>query len=244
MSLILRGREFRPTLAGLLIAAAACVITVLLGNWQIRRAAEKRLVSAQHDAAMNQPALAMTAAAVATGIDPSGYLGRRIALKGAFDPGFTYFLDNRSRGGKPGYEVLTPIRLKGSDMNILVLRGWLPAGARRDAIPSVTTPDTEVEIEGVTLHALSHALQPPGTLPAGRVRQNLSIAEFARLSGRAMLPFVLEQHTDTADGLDRTWPRKDSGADKNVAYAVQWYCFALLSAILFVVLSFRRKARA
>jgi surfeit locus 1 family protein len=239
--LTLRGREFRPSFAGLLIAVAACTITVMLGNWQFRRAAEKQLTSMRHDEAMSRPALAL-AGALADGGDPATLIGRRLVLKGTFEPELTYFLDNRSRDGRPGYEVLTPVRLSGSELSILVLRGWLPAGVRRDMVPGpIRTPSGELELEGVALRALSHALQPPGVPPAGQVRQNLSIAEFARLSGRAMLPFALEQRTDTADGLDRNWPRMDSSADKNIAYAVQWYCFAMLSVILFIVLSFRRQ---
>lgn len=242
MALTFRGREFRPGFVGLLVAAAACTVTVMLGNWQLHRAEDKRLVSARHETAMSEPALILSAATLATGVDPAIFTGRRVAVRGSFDPGLTYFLDNRSRGGRPGYEVLTPLRLTGSEQSLLVLRGWMPAGARREAMPFVRTPEGEVKIEGLALRALSHALQPPGPPQAGRVRQNLEIAEFARLSGRVILPFALEQHTDTEDGLDRAWPRADSGADKNMAYAVQWYSFAVLSLILFITLSFKRQA--
>jgi cytochrome oxidase assembly protein ShyY1 len=55
---------------------------------------------------------------------------------------------------------------------------------------------------------------------------------------------VIEQHSDTGDGLLRDWPRPDSGAEKNEAYSFQWYSLATLAIVLLVVLSFRKDERA
>jgi cytochrome oxidase assembly protein ShyY1 len=53
-------------------------------------------------------------------------------------------------------------------------------------------------------------------------------------------PFVIEQTSDARDGLARVWQPPDAGADRNRGYALQWYLFAVLAAILYVALNFRR----
>jgi len=90
---------------------------------------------------------------------------------------------------------------------------------------------------GIT--GLPRALE--ATAPSsGTVRQNLDIAAFAAESGLALEPLVIEQHSDTDDGLERDWPRADLGIDRNEGYALQWYTFAALAIVLAIVLSFRR----
>jgi cytochrome oxidase assembly protein ShyY1 len=70
--------------------------------------------------------------------------------------------------------------------------------------------------------------------------QNLDIAEFARASKLAMLPFVLQQSTDTHDGLTRDWPRPSAGAERHRGYAFQWFALAAMAFLFFVVTGFRR----
>ena len=76
-----------------------------------------------------------------------------------------------------------------------------------------------------------------------RIRQNLEIAEFAKETGLGLHPFVLEQHSDSGDGLLRDWPRADAGAEKNDAYSFQWYSLAALAVVLALVLSFRKNEK-
>ncbi len=237
MSIAFRGREFRPSPIGLVIAATACVITVLLGNWQMRRAEEKQRAGALREAAQQAPARGLPV----TPFDPAEYVMTKVKAQGIFDPSQIYLLDNRSRDGRPGYEVMTPLRIQGSELNVLVLRGWLAAGPKRDVVPPFRTPEGEHRIEGLAIAGFSHVLEPPGANLQGRVRQNMTIESFTALTGLRMLPVAIEQHSDMADGLQRNWPRAETGADKNTAYAMQWYAFALLAVVLAVVLSFRRK---
>ncbi len=239
MPILFRGREFRPSAFGLVAAAAACVITVLLGNWQMRRAEEKIHAHELREAAERASPRRLPSVP----FDPAAYFMTKVRVRGVFDESQTYLLDNRARNGRPGYEVLTPLRIKGTDRHVLVLRGWVAGGATRDAIPAFGTPRGEYEIEGLAIPGFSRVLEPPGTGAQGRVRQNMTIEGFAVLSGLSMVPVAIEQHSDMADGLVRNWPRADSGADKNTAYAMQWYAFAMLAVVLAVVLSFRRQVR-
>lgn len=204
--------RFRPPWWGVLLAAAGCAAGIALGAWQQGRAAEKRA------AALNVP---------------------RVALRGALLERFTVYLDNRLYRGRPGYQVVQPLRTP-DGRHVLVNRGWMAAGARPGEPPRARTPAGEVAIEGVRRERIARALEPPGAKREGAVWQNASVPEFAAWSGLALEPWVLEQHSALEDGLARDWPAEDAGAGKNEAYALQWYSLAALCVVLFLALNFKR----
>ena len=207
---------------------------VSLGNWQARRAEEKRTMGAQFDQALRSPPVALV-----PGVDPAGLIHKHVAARGRFVAEHTVFLDNKVRGGRAGYEVVTPVRLAGSDWHVLVDRGWIAAPASRASLPEVRTPANDLEVDGIALERLPHALEA-GTAPRGKVRQNLDVSSFAAETGLRLEPLVIEQHSDSHDGLGRDWPRPDFGVARHQSYALQWYSFAALAIVLLIVLSTRR----
>ena len=236
MMLTFLGRTFRPKWWGFALAVAGCAAFIALGNWQARRAEEKRALAARLDAAQRAPARALPARPVAA----SDYAQRRVAALGTFVPQYTVLLENKIHDGRLGYEVVTPLRLGQSPLHVLVDRGWVAAGARRDELPEIRTPPGELQIEGIALQRLPQAFEPEHRPPQGRVWQNLRLDEFAAATGLALQPVVIEQLSQIDDGLVRDWVRPDTGAERNASYALQWYSFAALAVILFLVQSFRR----
>jgi cytochrome oxidase assembly protein ShyY1 len=206
---MLAGYSFRPRLWALALAVAACAAGIALGRWQSGRADEKRSAASEQEK-------------------------KRVSVRGVFLPERTVLLENRIHNHRPGYEVITPLRLDDAS-HILVNRGWLAQGEKEPPAPQGRVP-----VEGVALARLPHALSL-GEASKSHIRQNLDIAEFAKETGLALHPFVLEQHSDSGDGLLRDWPRPDVGAEKNAAYSFQWYALAALAVVLFVVLSFRKR---
>jgi surfeit locus 1 family protein len=204
------------------------VLFISLGNWQSRRAAEKRELGAALERAAQSAPIELPSAA--------DLLHKRVAARGQFVAERTVLLDNKLRRGRPGYEVVTPLRMGNS--HVLVNRGWMPAPPRRDTVPAVPTPAGEVHIDGIALERLPHALQAGPS--SGKVRQNLDIAAYAAETGLQLLPIVIEQHSDSGDGLARDWPRADLGIEKHESYSLQWYSFAALAIALGLIFSFRR----
>lgn len=232
-------RDFRPTWWGAALAAAGCALFIVLGNWQTHRAQEKHALAARVDAALAGAPLKLPAHQVEVAV----FALRRVVAQGEFVPAQTVFLDNKIHHGRVGYEVVTPLRLAGGPLHVLVDRGWTPANPRREILPQVSTPVGEQRIEGLALTRFPRAFEPFRRVRQGRVWQNLQLADFSRESGLALLPLVIEQHSDTPDGLVRDWPRQDSGAARNESYALQWYLFAVLALVLFVVHSYRKGVR-
>jgi surfeit locus 1 family protein len=162
----------------------------------------------------------------------------RVAVEGEFVPKYTVYLDNRTRRGKAGYEIVTPLRIRGTSSHVLVNRGWIEAGRTRDALPEVPTPAGELRIEGIALERLPRILKLENS--RGRVRQDLEIAAYAKETGLGLEPRVIEQHSHAPDGLARDWPPHDAGVEKHEGYALQWYSLAALAVALAIVLSFRK----
>ena len=217
----------------MVVAAAA---TVSLGNWQGRRADEKRGLAERFERAGRAEAVPVPGAPA-----PAPALAfHRLSATGEFVPRFTVLLDNKVYRGRTGYFVVTPLRIAGTGMHVLVNRGWIAAGARREDIPEVRTPSGTVTVEGFGQE------HPPRVLSAGtstheaRVWQELSLDEFSKWSGLALQPVFLEQHSEAGDGLVRDWPAPDFGIDRHTSYSMQWYLIAALSVVLFLVLSFER----
>jgi surfeit locus 1 family protein len=181
------------------LAAAACAAGIALGVWQAGRAEQKRALGAQQ---------------------------QRIVVHGEFLAERTLLLDNKVRHHRPGYEVVTPLRLA-EGVHVLVNRGWIEAPREREKLPTVTTPPGRVRIEGRVLERVP--------------RQSIDLKEFALESGLALQAFVIEQHAGPADGLLREWTAPDAGIEKNQAYSLQWYSLAALAVVLFLVLSFKRR---
>jgi surfeit locus 1 family protein len=206
------GYSFRPRAWALAAAALACAAFIALGNWQTRRADEKRALGAQLQS---------------------------VSVTGAFVPKYSVMLDNKLRHGKPGYEVVTPLRLAGSDLHVLVNRGWVPAPPTRDLLPEVRTPPGEVRIDGIAIERLPRLLDV-GKNERGKVRQSLELQAFSAETGLRLEPRLIEQHSATDDGLLREWPRPDTGVEMHKSYALQWYSFAALAVVLALVFSFRK----
>lgn len=232
----LRGLRFRPRWWGVLLALAACASTVSLGNWQGRRAEEKRALAERFDQAVRMAATPVPAVLVPA----DALVFKRLAAKGEFLPQFTVLLDNKVYHGRPGYFVVTPMRISGGAMHVLVNRGWVAAGARREDLPAVRTPAGEITLEGLGQEHAPRVLAAGSGPPGGRVWQGLVLEEFARWSGLALQPVFLEQHSATGDALVRDWPRPDFGIDRHTSYAMQWYLIAALAVVIFVSLSFDR----
>ena len=233
------GRTFRPGWVPSLAAAAFIALTVALGGWQTRRAEEKLELGRRIDGAAQGPVLQVPSARV----DASGFERHRVAARGTFIASDTFFLDNKVMHGAAGYHVVTPLKLESGGVHVLVDRGWIEAGDR-SKLPDVPTPESVQTIEGVAVVPGTRFLELAPEADSGRLRQNLVVSREEKRLGLSLQPFVIEQTSDARDGLVRAWDRPDTGVDRHRSYALQWYSFAALAAVLYVALGFKRTGSA
>lgn len=220
-------------------AAIAAAIGVSLGQWQTRRAFDKDAIEAR--LAVRETATPIALDGRPAAINELEY--RRVSVSGEFIHDWTVYLDNRPYRGVAGFHVLTPMKVAGSDMYVLVARGWFKRDSvDRAKLPVIAAPEGTIRIEGVVRRGAGHVMElgKAERLRPGAIVQNAGIAEFTQASGLRLQPFVIEQVSDARDGLVRDWLRTSSGADKHRGYAFQWYALAATVLIFFVATGFRR----
>jgi len=129
---------------------------------------------------------------------------------------------------------------------VLVLRGWFPRDVRDPMkLPTVPLPAAPVHLEGKIRHSAGKLMQlgGPAELKPGAILQNVEVAEFARASKLPLQTFIIEQTSDTDDGLVRDWPLPSTGIDTHRGYAFQWYALSVAALIFFLVTGFRRASK-
>ena len=238
---------FRFRLIPFLATVVLVAIGVCAGRWQDGRAAQKLALEARLAAGNAAAPLELGAAPVA-GADVEF---RRVRLQGEWVSAWPVYLDNRPHAGRPGFYLLMPLRLAGSDMHVLVARGWLARDmADRSKLPSYATPAGPVVVEGIARLAPGHVMQlgeAPKITP-GAIVQNADAAALAAATGWRFQPLVVEQSSPdgaaaTAEALQRDWPAPALGADKHKGYAFQWYALAAMAVLFFVFTGLRKSGK-
>jgi surfeit locus 1 family protein len=241
--------KFRPTAKYWLAIVFGLAVTALAFSaaaWQHQRAQFKRGLQAASVAAQQAPALDLTrqplppladvrtqaqlqAQTQAQAQNPLNR--RRVRASGAWLPEKAVFLDNRIYKGRPGREVLMPLRLD-NGAHVLVNRGWIaqPAGQRGE-LPQIRT-QPQARIDGLLMDRLPHYSgwgdRYAQNLPA--VWPNFDMQAYRQASGLTDLQWIVLQTSPSGDGLVRDWPAPGSDVDRHLGYQFQWLGLALLAA--------------
>ncbi|WP_369632811.1 MULTISPECIES: SURF1 family protein [unclassified Variovorax] len=257
-----RGRFLVVTLAAVLALAA----TVSLGRWQLSRAAQKEALQARIDA-QKQKAPLFQAEFLALG-EAAGEMHRPVRLRGLWLTAQTVYLDNRQMHGTPGFYVLTPFALEGSEQAVMVQRGWVQRNfVDRTQLGVVETPPGIVELTALIEPPPSHLFElgaktaaapapaasaaapapsaagasapAPGIQGSSPIRQNLDLEAFRAETQLPLRTDVsLQQSGPASEGLQRDWPAPALGLERHYGYAFQWFGLSALVVILYVWFQF------
>ena len=235
-------RRFRPRALPTLATIVAVVVFVSAGQWQAARMHDKEALRAQFDAAALQAPVALDA--LAESADWNSLRYRPVVVTGRYDARYQVLVDNRIHDGHAGYHVITPLVL-GDGRIALVNRGWTPQGASRTILPQVAPPTGPVTVRGRIALPATAFFELAKDTATGPVWQNLDPARFTAATGMPVMPVMIEATASPDglggdDGLVRDWPAPDFGIDKHRIYSVQWYSFAVLAIVLWIVLNLRR----
>jgi cytochrome oxidase assembly protein ShyY1 len=149
----------------------------------------------------------------------------------------------RPLDGQPGDHVLTALRLAGSGTLVLVDRGWVPFSVDRAAPPAAAPPAGELTLEGIWLAPEQGEAFPEGTTGAVRAIDPAAIGAATGLD-LATGGFVLLQDQRPAPGalpIPAGLPALDEGP--HLSYAIQWFSFAAIACIGYVLLARRDRRR-
>ncbi len=249
------------TLVSLILLAIVAAVCTALGNWQLRR-------GAQRDAIMQAIEAGRKAAPLQLGTrTPASDLvqWRSAAAQGVWLHDFTVLLDNRNFKGQPGYWVATPLLIDSASRTaVLVLRGWLPRPILPGtSLPPLPRPEGEQHVRGQLVSHVprmfelwsfngTNASALPGKLPgpdgAPPKVQNLALQDLSRITGLKLLPAVLEQPAGSGQATAgapfvQEWPLPSTDSAQNRGYALQWFSFAGIAGIAWLVVAWRALRR-
>lgn len=167
---------------------------------------------------------------------------RRFAMTGIYEASRQILIDNRVHNGVAGYEVVTPLKLAGSSLRVLVNRGWVPLGADRSRLPELPPPAGLQTVSGVAVlpDATGLRLGPPerGWQP---LWQRLDWPRFQRNVPYPLQTVVIRLDAEAPGGYARDWPRPDERAGIHLGYALQWFGFAAAALGIWLWLLVRRR---
>ncbi|HEU5260936.1 MAG TPA: SURF1 family protein [Gemmatimonadales bacterium] len=228
----------RRDLVGLVFALAAASLCARLGVWQIRRLGERRAQNAATQAARERPPLDLTAT-----LTPDVAWGRRLRARGVYDYAHEQVWPGRTFQGVPGVALITPLRLE-DGAAVLVDRGWAPSA---DAYHL----DERLYREPDTADVLGIGMRAP------RARGDVDPAKLGDSLTYPLLPVVVQllppptaayRPLPPATAPDRPlppgllrWPLPALTDGPHLAYAIQWFSFAVIIVVGSAAL-FRKRA--
>lgn len=235
-----------------LFAIASVIAFVLLGIWQLDRHDQRAARNATIEARAARPVVPVTDALAEAGCPAwpdcgdapvDGLRFRDVSAEGTYGED-VLLVDNRSKDGLPGAWVLSPLQL-GDGSVLVVNRGFQFNDSASGGVDPPPPPPGTVAVEGYV------ALWEGGSCgvrtddsgaPVGMACLRRDAAETA--FGADVLPVVVQaQRSDPVDAqVLGPVPLPELGAGPHRSYAVQWFIFATLTAIVYPLI-LRRKAK-
>ena len=201
------------------------ILTLLsLGFWQIYRLNWKlELIEQIENSLKNDPVELFN-------IEKKNYL--RIKTSGDIDFDKQIYLYNLNDAGKPGFEVINPIKI--GDENYLMNRGWIPF--EKKDLPELNLVDQNQIVGTLMLQT-----KPSTFKPENDIEKNywftLNREDISKFTGRNFSEYVIYLNGDYKIPKPRVITAKISNNHKK--YAITWFSMAI--SILLIYLYFRKK---
>lgn len=252
LALLFSGRRILPTL----IIMLAMLAMAALGVWQLDRLEQRRDFNQMRRVALAAPPIELSDSP----LPPGDIRDRQAVAIGKFDYDRQIAIRNQSYAGQPGYYLVTPLRIAGAEKAVLVNRGWIPHGEanpdtwhifdeqqdgpqfgtlqltrrRPDGAVSAIPQDTRTGWYRLDVEAIGQTLPYPlhpvvlQLAPAGSVGTD---------DGRS------RAGTDSTSLPKRIVPDLSFSEGNHLSYALQWFGFAIIAAVVYVSVVRRGAAR-
>jgi len=219
-----------------LLVIAAVAVMVRLGIWQLDRLEQRRAVNAQARRMAALPALNLNQEWNTANL--ASMNGRAATVTGTYAPEEEVLLRNQAWNDLPGYHLLTPLRIEGSEAVVLVNRGWIPLEEGGQSLAKYVEPGT-VMVSGWIQAGQSEPRRggrPDPQLAAGQTRLDawnfVNLERIAlQVSGELLPVYLLAAPGEGTALLQRSAPEMDLSEGPHMGYAVQWFLFASMLGV-------------
>jgi surfeit locus 1 family protein len=224
-------------LASLLVVVGTLVM-IRLGFWQLDRMEQRQVFNARVQAQIDQEPLTLNASLQSQetpNLIDMEY--RQVEVVGQFDHGQEVVLRNQAWNNQLGVRLLTPLRIEGSDLAILVDRGWIP---HEDYVSGQLEQYAEPGIREIKGRIRRSQTRPdigrrtdPELGENGEKLQAYFLANVDQISAQIpypLLPVYIQAATEPGISgpphRNVIVPELTEGS--HLGYALQWFTFALI----------------
>lgn len=244
----------RRWLPATLLVLAATAVLARLGIWQLDRLAQRRAFNAHLIDQRAAPVLTLDTNSANLDLYSMEY--RSVVVTGTYSPKDEIVLRNQTWqtdfGPELGVRLFTPLLIQGTNMAILVDRGWIPqADASPEARAKYAVPG-RVTVRGQLRRAevdFSLFRKPNPTLSPGQTRLNAwNDLDLQRLNSQMaadLLSVYLQEFPSDQQAQPPyiSLPEIDpTDEGPHLSYALQWFSFAALLLIGYPFYIRRREA--
>ncbi|MEX0603344.1 MAG: SURF1 family protein [Marinobacter sp.] len=209
-------------------------VLIALGLWQLERASEKQVL-------LDQWQQQSETLSWSDHLDQGLEDGQPVELVGRYSGQLHWLLDNRTREGVPGYEVLS-VFYPDQGAPVVINRGWIPGERVRGRMPDFSTPEGLVSLRGrISPYPEPPVLAdfPPETSWPRRV-QALSPEDARRIDQAMAKHLVRLDGRQQPGGFAADWTPDLMGPQTHYGYAVQWFSLAIALTVLTLIASYRK----
>lgn len=232
----------RPRVFAVGLTAFGVAVFVMLGLWQVNRAAEKERLFAAFAGADTAPA--MTLEAARRSADSSHF--PRVTVRGRYDREHSYVLVDQMHDGRVGSVAYAIFEPADGSSTLLVNRGFVASKARGAESDVPPIPDGEQELAGIYapppgsgLHLGGNPLPRQKTWPKQSIY--LDVGEIAADAGRNLDQKVLLLDPEQGSRFVREWRPNVFPPERHRAYAFTWFTLAAVVVIVFVGMHWRKE---
>jgi surfeit locus 1 family protein len=240
----------RKWLLATILVLAAMGVMIRLGIWQLDRLDTRRAFNSRVLAQQNQPELVLEDEALDEPLQEMEY--RAVKVTGEYDHSQEIALRNQYLNNQWGVHLITPLRIAGSDRAVLVDRGWISAADFESGDWSKFNEPGKVIVQGVIRQSRSQAdfgsrrdiVPAPGEAPL-RAWNFVNVPAISQQVSLPLLPVYIQQAPTSAPiGTPvRTAPELDLTEGPHMGYAIQWFTFAAILGIGYLVYLRRQDSR-
>ena len=229
-----------------LLVIAAVAVLIRLGIWQLDRLEQRRADNAHLVWVEAMAPLELTAQTLTEPLETMEY--RAVIVTGEYDLENEVALRNQAWYGRLGYTLLTPLKIAGTDIAVLVNRGWVPSTDYTPGGDQTYPARGTLTLTGIIRLSETEPDFGGRTDPTRQPGESLFAWNFANVEAIAsqipypILSVYIQRGPDSSLPLDfNDWteahlpfpslPKLEITEGPHLGYAIQWFIFAAILGI-------------
>lgn len=222
------------------VVLAIAVLFVFLGFWQLSRHDDRVSLNELGERRLSAPAEDFEPLLASS--DPEAMEYRRVTVSGVFNSELQVLTRSQVYRGTAGFHVLTPLVLE-DGRAVLVNRGWVPLEVEQLPEGEISPPEGVTFVEGWVQLSEERPPLGPEDPPEG-ILTTLNRVDLDRIALQLPMPlapvYIVQTGGQIGDLPIRVAPPAFDDQGPHLAYAIQWFGFAIVGLVGYFFLARRR----